>query len=160
MSCHISALCIALPCPKTGLVETTLGRGIHGGWRRHPSCPLQSTNNTSASPSTLWWQGDTFEESTFHVTPQFLTQKEEFSTYPSSGLCWSDTQHAEGEACGQKTYFQVSVATQFQCPPWRIGSQTRRRCFVASPACSTVGAKSQRARSSQKACTPKSMILS
>lgn len=44
MSCHISALCITLPFLKRGLVETTLGRGIHGGWRRQTSRPLQSTN--------------------------------------------------------------------------------------------------------------------
>lgn len=138
--------------------------GERNSWRveKTPSSrPLQSTDNTSASPSTPRWQGGgTFEESTFHVTPQFLTKKEEFSTYPSSGLCWRDTQHVEGEACARATYFQVSVATRPQCPPWRIGSQTRRRCFVASPVCSTVGAESLSARSSQKGCTPKSLILS
>lgn len=160
MSCHISALCIALPCPKRGLVETTLGRGIHGGWRKHPSRPFKAPTTPQPLPPPCSGRGTPFEESTFHVTPQFLTKKEEFSTYPSSGLCWRDTQHVEGESCGQATYFQVSAATQPQCPPWRIGSQTGRRCFVASPVCSTVGAKSLSARSSQKGCTPKSLILS
>lgn len=153
MSCHISALCITLPCPKRGLVETTFGERNSCRVEKTPISPLQSTDNTSASPSTpvMAGGGDTFwGESTFHFTPQFLTKKEEFSTYPSSGLCWRDTQHVEGESCGQATYFQVRVATQAQFPPWRIGSETRRQCSVASLVCSTVRAKSLSARSSQK----------
>ncbi|KAF1387696.1 hypothetical protein PFLUV_G00082640 [Perca fluviatilis] len=59
-------------------------------------------------------RGTSFEESTFHITPKFLTKEEEFSTYPSSGLCWRDTQHVEGEACALMTYFQVSQVTQSQ----------------------------------------------
>lgn len=54
--------------------------------------------------------------------------------------------------------FQVNVATQSQCPPRRISSQIRRWCFVASPVCSTVGAKSLTARSSHKGCIPKSLF--
>ena len=50
MSCHISALCIALPCPNKGLVETTLGRGIHGGWRRHPSSPFKAPTTPQPLP--------------------------------------------------------------------------------------------------------------
>ncbi|KAK9513545.1 hypothetical protein VZT92_027071 [Zoarces viviparus] len=46
---------------------------------------------TSASPSTGGMAH--FEESTFHVTPQFLTKKEEeFGTYASTGLRWRDAQ--------------------------------------------------------------------
>lgn len=104
MSCHISALCISLPYPKRGLVDF----GERNSWRVEmtPISPLQSTNNTSASPSNLpWWQGDIFEESTFHIAPQFLTQKEEFSTYPSSGLRRRDTQHVKGEACDRANLF-------------------------------------------------------
>lgn len=52
MSCHISALCIALPCPKRGLVETTFGERISCRVEKTPISPLQSTDNTSASPST------------------------------------------------------------------------------------------------------------
>lgn len=93
--------------------------------------------------------GGTFEESTFHITPQFLTKKEEFSTYPSSGLCWRDIPRVEGEACGRATYFQVSVATKTQCFPLRIRSQTRKRCFVACPVCQmeqSISARSSRKR--------------
>lgn len=159
MSCHISALCIALPCPKRGPAETTLGRGIHGGWRRRPSRPLskhQQHLSLSLHPAVAG--GHLLSRAPSTSLPQFLTKKEEFSTYPSSGLCWRDTQHVEEEACTRATYFQVSVATQ--CPPWRIGSQTRIRCFVASPVRSAVGAKSLSARSSQKGYTPKSLIVS
>lgn len=158
MSCHISALCIALPCPKSGLVEPTEEFMEVGS----PIVPLQSTDNTSASPSTVrsWGRGGgTFlGDSTFHVTPQFLTKKEEFSTCPSSGLSWRDKQHVQGESCGKVTYFQVSVQTQ--CPPWRIRSQTRRRSCVATPVSSTVGAKSLRAHSPQKGFATKLLILS
>lgn len=51
MSCHISALCIALPCPKRGLVETTFGERNSCRVEKTPISPLQSTDNTSASPS-------------------------------------------------------------------------------------------------------------
>lgn len=82
--------------------------------------------------------------------PQFLTKKEEFSTYPSSGLCWTETQHVEGESCSPaRPIFQVSVAAPSRCPPWRIGSQEH------SPVRSTVGATSLSGRSSQKGCTPR-----
>lgn len=71
--------------------------------------------------------------------PQFLTKKEEFSTYPSSGLCWRETLHGQG--CSRATYFQVGAATRSRCSPPRIRSKIRKRCFVASPVCSTDGAK-------------------
>lgn len=84
--------------------------GDHFGERN-----LWRVEKTNISPPSKHQpQGDTFEESTFHHTPQFVTKTREFSTYPSSGLCWRDTQHAEGP---QTTYFQVSVAAQSQCPP-------------------------------------------
>lgn len=144
-----------LSCERTG-EETTLGRAVLGRVETTPFSPLQSTNNTSACPSTLRWHGDTFEESTFHVTPQFLTKKEEFSTYPSSGFCWKDTQHIEGGTCSLPTYFQVTCGLTV----FSTEDQTRNRCFVASPVCSTGGAKCHSARSSRKGCTPKSFILS
>lgn len=139
---------------ERGLVETTLGRGIHGGWRGHPS-PFKAPTTPQPLPPPSGGRGTPLSRAPSTSLPQFLTKKEEFSTYPSSGLCWRDTQHVEGEACTRATYFQVSVATQSQCPPWRIRSQTRRQCFVASP----VGAQSLSARSSQKGCSPKSLIL-
>lgn len=129
MSCHISALCIALPRPKTRTGGDHFGE--RNSWRVETT-PISPPSKHQQHLSLFLHPmmaggGDTFEESTFHVTPQFLTQKEEFSTYPSSGLCWRDTQHVEGEACGWATYFQVSVATPLQCPPWRIGSQAKKR---------------------------------
>lgn len=135
--------------------------GERNSWRveKTPiSPPFKAPTTPQPFPPPSSGRGTPFSRAPSTSLPQFLTKKEEFSTYPSSGLCWRDTQHVEGEACARATYFQVSVATQ--CPPWRIGSQTRIRCFVASPVRSAVGAKSLSARSSQKGYTPKSLIVS
>lgn len=87
MSCHISALCIALPCPKRGLTHTTFGgeEFMEGGEDTHLT-PSKHRSQLSLSLHASQWQGDTSEESTFHFTPPFLTKKEEFSTYSSSGF--------------------------------------------------------------------------
>lgn len=103
MSCHISALCITLPCPVRGLVETTFGgeEFMEGCDSTLP--PLRSTHNTSARPSLHpavavgWLWGEHLQTS----LPHFLTKKEEFSTYRSSGLCWRGAYLV--------TYFQVGV---------------------------------------------------
>lgn len=60
--CHVTSLHYASPSPvqREDWWRPLWGEKFHGGWRRPPSRPLQSTNNTSASPSTLLWQGDTF----------------------------------------------------------------------------------------------------
>lgn len=137
--------------------------GERNSWRVEKtliSPPFKAPTTPQPLPPPSGGRGTPLSRAPSTSLPQFLTKKEEFSTYPSSGLCWRDTQRVEGEGCAWATYFQVSVATQSQCPPWRIGSQTRRWCFVASPVCSTAGAKSLRVRSFQKGCTPKSLILS
>lgn len=124
-----------------------------------PISPLQSTDNTSASPSTFWWRGGGTPLRRQHLPhhSQFLTKKEEFSTYPSSGLYRRDT-HAEGESCTRATYFQVSVATQSvsSVEDWITDLKTVLCCISSL----LYGAKSLSARSSQKGCTPKSLILS
>ncbi|KAI9532335.1 hypothetical protein NQZ68_033276 [Dissostichus eleginoides] len=54
--------------------------GDHFGERN-----LWRVEKTNISPPSKHQpQGDTFEESTFHHTPQFVTKTREFSTYPSS----------------------------------------------------------------------------
>lgn len=149
MPCHISALCIALPCTKRGLVETTLGRGIHGGWRRHPSRPLQSTNLSLS----LHRGGHLLRRAPSTSLPSFSRRRRRSSALMPPRVYVGETHK---RACAQTTCFQAGAATQSQRRPRRIGSQTRRRCFVASPVSSTVGAQSLRARSHQKGCTPPS----
>lgn len=90
--------------------------GERNSWRlAQPSCPFKAPTTPQPHPPPcgrgLGVGGHLLGENTFHVTPQFLTKKEEFSTYPSSGLSWRDKQHAQGESCGRVTYFQVSVQT-------------------------------------------------
>lgn len=158
MSCHISALCITLPCPKRGLVETTLGREISWRVEKTPiSPPSKHQQHLSLPLHFVVAGGHLLRRALSTSLPQLLTKKE-FSTYPSSGLCWRETHNTQKE--NPAVWCQVGVATQSQCSPWRMGSQTRRRCFVASPVCSTVRAESLCTRSSQKGCPPKSLILS
>ena len=102
--------------------------------------------------------GGTFEESTFHFTPSFSRRKEEFSTYPSSGLCWRDTQHVEGEACGRATYFsgQSGHTDAVSSTEDLITHQKTVRLLHLLPA--LLLELSHSARSSQKGCTPNSVF--
>lgn len=95
--------------------------GERNSWRVEttPFSPLQSTNNTSARPSTLLG-GTPLRRAPSTSLPQFLTKKEEFSTYPSSGLCWRETHNTEKEkAASRATYFQVSAASRSRCSDHR-----------------------------------------
>lgn len=71
MSCHISALCIALPRPQTGQVETTFGE--RNSWRVETTSiwpPSKHQQHLSPLPPPCDGRGGgTFEESTFNVTP-------------------------------------------------------------------------------------------
>lgn len=91
--CPVTSLHYAPPSPilRKDVEEVTLGRGIHlRGEGDAPPTPSKHQEHLSLSLRPVWLEY-TFEESTFHLTPQFLTNKEESSTYPSSGLCWRDT---------------------------------------------------------------------
>lgn len=64
-----------------------------------PLLHLQSTNNTSASPSSLQGLGaNIFEESTFHITPSFSDSRRSSALTTSSGSWWSNTPSVGGEA--------------------------------------------------------------
>lgn len=157
MSCHISALCIALPCPETGLVETTFGE--RNSWRVETtsiSPPFKSTNNNLSPlpPPCDGRGGGTFEESTFNVTP------------PVS--------HAEGGVQHLSLLrFMLEEKPTVGRPIFRSewphshsvlhgGSDHRPEDGALSHLLSAPQSeqKSHSARSSQKGCTPKSLILS
>lgn len=55
MSCHISALCTTLSCLRSGLVKTSMGRGLREGWHTHlaPSKHRQHLKFTTGG-ATLW----------------------------------------------------------------------------------------------------------
>lgn len=128
MSCHISALCIALPCPKRGPAETTLGRGIHGGWRKHPSRPFKAPTTPQPLPPPCGGRGgDTFEDLPRHSP---VPHKEEGGVQHLSLLRFTLERHT---TCRRRILRPGDLFSgQSQRPPWRIGSQTRRRCFVES----------------------------
>lgn len=116
MSCHISALCIALPRPKSGLVETTLGNS----WRSaHPPCPFRAPAAPQPPPPPCGGRvGTPFKGGdTLHITVLF--KEEEFSTHRSSGLCFRDRQRVRAEFCCRR-----SVSIQWLGPLSRI--QARR----------------------------------
>lgn len=123
-----------------GLVETTLGQRISWRWRRHLYRPLTHQHHLPVPPPCAG--GHFGGEHLPRHSP--VLQEEELSTYPSSGLCWRDTM------------MENRPSDLFSGPPRAIMSQ---RCFVASPVCSHVGAKSHSARSSQERCTDNSLIF-
>lgn len=101
--------------------------GERNSWRVEtaPSLPLlKHLQHLSLSLHLCGGSGITFEESTFNFTPQFLTKEEEFSTYPSSGLCWRDIYRV--------TYFQVSVRPHSQD---QISDRKAVFCYISCLLC-------------------------
>lgn len=101
--CHVTSLHYASPSPvqredwQRPLWGEEFMEGVEDAHLAHFKAPTSAVFLHPAGG-----RGTPFEESTFHVTPPpFLTKEEEFSPYPSSGLCWRDTQHVEGEACAR-----------------------------------------------------------
>lgn len=162
MSCHISALCIALPCPKRGLVETTLGRGIHGGWRRHPSRPFKAPTTPQPLPAPCGGArggGDTFEERTPSTSlPCFSRRRRSSALIPPQVYVGDTTCRRRILRSGDLFSGQHGNTVAVSSVEDRITDQ--KTAFVASPVCSTVGAECLSARSSHKGCTPKSLIPS
>lgn len=118
------------------------GEGIHGGeWEA--LSPLQNTDNTSASPSTLWGWGTPLTKRRAPSTslPNLsLRRRSKALTALPPQVCVGETHYEyQGTARGWVTYFQVQVWPNSQYPPWRMEPQTRRWCFVASLVCFTVG---------------------
>lgn len=118
MSCHISALCITLPCPVRGLVETTFGgREIHGGLRQHPSTPSKHLQHLSPSlPPPCGGSGMTLRRAPSNFTPP-LSHKE--GVQHASLLRFMLERRVSGglffrSACGRAV---------------RIRSLTRKRCI-------------------------------
>lgn len=114
MSCHISALCIALPSPKRGLAETTFwGEEFPEGGERHPSRPLQSTNNTSATPFTLWWQlrgrggegGGLRGEHLPPHSPSFSRRRRSSALIPPQVYAGQKHNMLKGESCNRPDLF-------------------------------------------------------
>lgn len=101
--CHVtSALCIALPRPKSGPAETTLGNS----WRSaHPPCPFRALAAPQPPPPPCGgWVGTPLKVGT-PSTSLSSFEEEEFSTHRYSGLCFRDRQHVRAEICSRVAYF-------------------------------------------------------
>lgn len=137
--------------------------GERNSWRveKTPISPLQSTDNTSASPCTLWWRGggDTFEERTPSTSlPSFSRRRRSSALIPPQVYVGDTTCRRRIPRSGDLFSGQCGNTVAVSSVEDRITDQ--RTAFVASPVCSTVGAKSLSALSSHKGCTPKSLIPS
>lgn len=136
MSCHISALCIALPRPKSGPVETTLGNS----WRSaHPPCPFRAPAAPQPPPPPCGGQvGTPLKVGTPSMSLSSLRKRSSALIAPRVYVSETDNMYEQNSAVGWPIFRSVSTQwlgplSRIQAALWHLWSSLRMALRVLVP---------------------------